>query len=462
MVESHSRQLPPRSIGELQQPSIKREVMHHIGGASVVWANYPLILADFDERQGPCGGRELTDEETNPIDAWLLRHAAIMSAPQSVANEVNGALRIRDETVVAHRPPKYGRAAIVELPRPRDGINSEAAGEQGRFGLLDVKGCGVAPGRRPAAAMHETGLLTLQDAVAELVTCRIIDTIFSRLAIDVSCVSFYAILDLGFYGKLYDPSGCVAPAAAIVRRAHCRVPGNIDLPEKGSNRQLASVQIELMLRHFGLTSSNWNTQLRIKPGGGGGLVVSYGDRQTSDRSLAFHAKWILDELGVTAPCEFDCINVQLDRDVHVKPLRARLVDLGHYEYRTTFDLHLLSLVADRPFGWGGTLLKTSMDWLRAPGPFALDAGLLGLRQISDEIATWRGAKQENALSGLTEFSCQIAKAIVERKTSKRETAIAVDRFVDAATAPIRAVSRNDIVSLSFPPAVDAGIVEGPA
>ncbi len=122
---------------------------------------------------------------------------------------------------------------------------------------------------------------------------------------------------------------------------------------------------------------------------GGGLVASYGDRQTSDRSLACHAKWILDELGIAAPREFDCINVQLDRNLHVKPLRARLVDLGHREYRTTIDLHLLSLVSDRPLGWGGTLLKTSMDWLRTPGAFALDSGVLGLRRVSDEIATWR-------------------------------------------------------------------------
>lgn len=278
---------------------------------------------------------------------WLLAHAGVISVTQAKQTVVNTRIRVAGAVREVWRPTRYGRGLVVSA-ETSDGLDGQQSG-----GLLDLKGTGVSKGCQPSLKYHSSGLCSLGEVLREFLFQSLIDEIFRRAAPCFWTVPIYGVVDLGFDAR--GPVGERVPAGLLVRRAHRRRAGGMELPMRFSVEEQTQVEIELLLRHYGLTSSNRSTRFRFEEGPDGPRVF-YAADSVSDLSR--------DELGLVRgwlrnanlPLECDGINIQMARDVELDgTARARLVDFGHYEMRGRFTDPLVSLVCNQPLRWGAAI-----------------------------------------------------------------------------------------------------------
>ncbi|HVR96112.1 MAG TPA: hypothetical protein VMW27_05830 [Thermoanaerobaculia bacterium] len=375
-----------REIEELGASALPSETVYAVPGARVVFANHDLLRHDFPA---------LRAADTAAIERWLLENAAFLSGPQCQPSDVRDGLDTSAvRTATAYRPPRYGRAVVV--PVPGDG------------GLLDVKGAGVAPGRVPRQHIHGDGFLWLGEAIFDYINQCIIEQIFARNGHDASTLPVYGLIDLGLDGRLpwrelrerYPPAyiaraeimkpwsaeeiareleDATAPVAVLVRRAHRRDPEGLDLPALGSWEQEAILDIELLLRRYGITSCFLYTQLRVT-NLGKHLRVAYGPRRMRVHDDAHRAR-IVELTGVTSgDVVFDGANVQLTRNADEGSRHAQLVDFGQYfAIRGQFRNPLLSRVRDPDalLRWGGALYPEDARYVQPSPELRLEEGYWG-------------------------------------------------------------------------------------
>lgn len=310
--------------------------------ARVLWADHARIRADFPWL--PAG--------PTALERWLLRHAVVSEtqADQAVANTpiatVGGPIEVL-------RPPEYGRACVV----PVQGSEGDPAPRQG---LVDVKGCGVVSGRTPTADdFHSNGLMLLDDALQELAKALLLDAVFDHAGVAVRTLPLYALLDLGFDG--HKPHSRGLPAAAVMRRAHRRRVG-VDLPSYGTDEHRAHLTIELLLRHYGISSAVHNTRRWRKTEAG---ILEQGKLLSADRRAPIACLW--DRVARQEEHDFECLNVQLTEGLTIDPLDAELVDFEQYWAWPRFERPLRSMVYDRPLKWGGVLWPDDPDFVQ-PDP----------------------------------------------------------------------------------------------
>jgi hypothetical protein len=126
------------------------------------------------------------------------------------------------------------------------------------------------------------------------------------------------------------------------------------------------IEVEMLLRSYGITSCYWATRLTLDFDRGEPRVT-YGRRRVSgyrpeDLALLYRRARV-----AGGRAEFDGINVQLAREVHADPSRAQLVDFGHYIVQEEFHRPVLSQVQGRIMRWGGAIWPESPDYVR-PDP----------------------------------------------------------------------------------------------
>lgn len=277
-------------------------------------------------------------------EEWLLERAGVVSVTQAKQTDVNTRIRVEGAARDVWRPTRYGRGLVVPA-YAADGTNSAQP-----VGLLDLKGAGVEEGLEPSLKYHSSGLCSLGEVLREFLFQTLIDELFRRAAPAFWTVPVYCLIDLGF--DLHNPGGESLPAGMLVRRAHRRSAGGLELPMRFSVEEQTQVEIELLLRHYGLTSSNRGTRFRFEEGDEGPRVFYAGDAvaDLSREDLRLIRGWLRD---AKLPLECDGINIQLARGVESGgEARARLVDFGHYEMRGRFTDPLVSLVCNQPLRWG--------------------------------------------------------------------------------------------------------------
>ncbi|MFP5247800.1 MAG: hypothetical protein ACLGH0_13995, partial [Thermoanaerobaculia bacterium] len=341
---------PPRSPRELADPGVSKETVLRIEGARVVFADHALLQHDFPQLRG---------RRTKEIDTWLLRNAALISTSQAAQTTVNTDIPTNGEAI-AYRPPLYGRALVAPVD---DGP-----------GLLDLKGTGVAPGRAPVNLPHSNGLLALGEAIANIAFRDLIELILRRAGTQLYTVREYALLDLGF--EVRDLLGMPTPAGMQVRQAHRRPLGGAELPNAGSVEQQIKLQIELLLRHYGVTSTSLATSFVIDDSTGVPLLF-YANKplpphppdqvETFFRRTGYRGGRMV----------IEGVNVQLTRESAVAPARAWIVDFGHYSVRERFEHAMVSLVRDRPMRWGGAILPHEPTFVQPRPKLAVDAAQWG-------------------------------------------------------------------------------------
>ncbi len=347
------------SIEDLEQDGVLPETVLRVTGAEVVYANYDLLRHDFPQLTGIVSEQE--------IDEWLLRNTAFISQNQVKQSIVNSPITIGNEEVKAFRPPGYGRAlvfSIEENDKTLLPVNTSKTVFENR--LIDVKGSGVAPNAQAVNGSHCNGIYRLGYAFVELIFQELLQRIFRHSKTVIQTLPLYAIIDLGFDET--NETMPVTPAALMIRRAHRRPKNSGGLYPYRSTGQLVQIEIEQLIRKYGITSVNCITEVKIsKEEGefkiqyGEQLVDFFGERQRIEIERVSHFK---EGMGVIS---FDGINIQHTREIGLDPTRATLVDFQSYTVKERFDDPLLSLVSDKLLRWGGSVWPDDEDFVR-PDP----------------------------------------------------------------------------------------------
>lgn len=341
-----------RRLEQFVTSTIAAERVLRVSGARVVYANRNLLIHDFPELSHPSHFKPKTsgDHETGAanrvLEDWLCENAAFISEPQAGPNTVNTRVQLGLGSATAFRLPGYGRAAVVPVGQPfQEAASSRIEPRKTRaseplVGFLDLKGIGVPPGRSPGHGYHLTGLLEVGEAIRELIFQQLLAAVFKHAGARFEVVPIYAILDLGFGVKLETGDG-ISPAGLLVRRAHARPLYPWGLAELGSPLELAELEIELLLRRYGITSVGLNTTIQISDDAGS-LVVKFG--QLAHSYFEAELEVIKNRAGYTEGTQFiEGINVEFGRgeeDDH-----PQVVDFGAYRVKKCFEHPLCTLVA---------------------------------------------------------------------------------------------------------------------
>lgn len=321
----------PRCRSDYREPGLRDEPLWRLPRARVVLCHAAALERDFPGLRAEAMALPRGPRDEPPHHRWLLHHAARISGPQAVQSTVNTPIEILGPALLGFRPPRYGRSAVVPT----------------RSGLLDLKGVGVAPGVVPRPVAHADGLLLLGEALEELAFQRLIAAVFEHSGARLSTVETYAIIDTGFLART--SGGMQEPAAIMVRRAHRRPTGGVELPLAHSLEERTKLEAELLLRHYGITSCNEGTRttLCVDPRG---LTLRYGGvpQRLSPRA----EQRIRAAIGrsATGRIELDGVNVQLTGDVSRSS--STLVDFGQYEARRRFVHPVMNLRRELGPRWG--------------------------------------------------------------------------------------------------------------
>jgi hypothetical protein len=364
-----------RDFAELRITAAQPEDVLPIDGARVAVAEYDVLHHDFPAlRTGNLVRRhpELASLPAEArrravrrlIDQWVVANAAVVSTAQARQSIANSPIAVTTSARKAYRPPHYGRAVIVQTDAD---------------GLLDVKGVGVAPGCLPRCDSYANGLEYLGVAIADLMLKRLCDEIFRAAASAFWTVPVYAVLDLGF--DVVDGMFGTAPAGMHVRRAHRRPAAGMSVPHAGSIEERVKVEMEMLLRNYGITTTNsWNS---IEAGyGESGFSVRV-NRKPADGLNVFELELLRHLLGTREYCCLQRINVQLADAVQTSPLSGQLVDFGHINVKSSFDHPVWSAVQDRPLCLGGVLWPDSEVFIQPDPRLALDVRTWGRDAINE-------------------------------------------------------------------------------
>lgn len=400
------------SIEELQDPEVEREEALRVATARVVIANYALIQHDFPELstdslvgEFPFLAAQPITERTvsirNIIDQWLTGNAAFISKRQAAQTVVNTRVATDGTTRNAYRPNGYGRALVVP-------VFKHSTGHEQSAGLLDIKGAGVSPQNTPRPGEHSDGLDYVGAALSDFALQRLIDEIFRRAAPSCWTVPTYAILDLGF-----DVIGgwwvSTSPAGMHVRRAHRRPHGNMDLPMAGSVEEAVKLQIEMLLRNYGLTTARLGTSFDISVVDDG-ISLKYNCRQINDLhpievGLLRRLRW-----NGQSEIHLEGINLQLARETGLAPCNAQMVDFGHINARETFAYPIVSLVRDRLLHLGGIIWPDDEHFIQ-PAP-----------ELQVPLKIWK-------TGALSDFCFSLAEKFRNGETSSPEVTKAIDSLI---------------------------------
>lgn len=367
------------SIDNLEQDAVMPEKVLRVLGARVVYANYKLLQHDFPQLQNEELQNEFSGLKTlngrikqqaiyNKIDEWLIRNTAYVSLSQANQSAVNSPILTGPEQVIAYRPPGYGRALVFSIEQNDKGLffgkNPKKATFENR--LLDVKGTGVGPNIVPVNESHSNGIYRLGYAFVELVIQELLQRVFMHSKSNFTTLPTYAIIDLGFderNNRMQD-----SPAALLIRRAHRRPRDSGGLYPYGSTGQQVQLEVEKLIRKYGITSVNEVTTIKINKENGQ-LQINYGDQKIdffSDEQKAEIEKVSHYSNNLT-PLVFDGINIQHTREISIEPAQATLVDFQSYTIKETFDNPILSLVSDKLMRWGGSIWPDYPDFVK-PDP----------------------------------------------------------------------------------------------
>lgn len=332
-------------LAQIGGGSCLQDKLVRVRGARVVCANYRALLHDFPHvfslearRRKPLSGCDACAESgklcVKAVNSWLVRNAAFISLQQLQPNEVNSTIPIcAHEVRLGYRPPEYGRAAVVS-------VDGEVAVGQTRF--LDLKGVGVAPGKTPSHKPHSSGLEYLGTALVDFFFGWLVDTIFARTCPGYHVLPVYAVLDLGF--DVVGGAIGTAPAGLQVRRAHAR-PSPL-IPLSGSAHEKLMIHVEMLLRLFGLTTSNYLTSYRLEDGHKPQLFCS--GRAVSVVSETEHEKAsrIIEAVRASGAGCLDVMNVQMTDGGDWERKKLDLLDFGHMRSQRRFTAPLANPLRD--------------------------------------------------------------------------------------------------------------------
>jgi hypothetical protein len=352
-----------KSISDLKQGEVKSETVYATSGAEVILANYELLQHDFPclrldnlEKLHPelkvVTGKAKKMMIRDHIDDWLIRHTCFISEDQPKQEIVNTKIQLTGEKVEAFRPVLYGRALVFSLHNNYKGLGIDAKKMGYEDGLLDVKGTGLEAGKEHTYYDHGNGLLTLAEAFVEYTYQQLCEAAFRHSGSSFETLPTYAIIKQGF--NVRNTGGIAGPAGLLVRRAQRRPENPGGLPAFKTDMQLLQLEVELLLRRYGISSVNYVTQIRLWRDRGK-IKMTYGGKDVN--SLNEDQMKNIEEVSrvKNERIVFEGVNIQHTREWGKDPWRAVVIDFGSFQIRKKFNNPILSLVTDKLMRWGGTI-----------------------------------------------------------------------------------------------------------
>ncbi|KZL07816.1 hypothetical protein [Pseudovibrio sp. Ad26] len=319
---------------------VSDEKLHVLDTASVLYFDYNAVTRDF-----PWLCSDSKQKTIKNILDWATSMAAVSKGHIDGSN-VNTPLSRNGKTINAIRPPRYGRASIIDSAKAM-GMN-DISEEQRR--LCDIKGCGIRPNLVAQAAPHSTGLLTLIEAVTEIINRKIIERIFDISDLPHKCLPYYAVVDMGFrHDGVYEKS---ARTALIIRRAHFRPKDNDEISKYNSSKHKDISYIEKLLNLFCITSTASDVALEV-----------YSDHdqwrcrfagQELDWLTHEHLLTLAEEYQLSFPNQIRLTNIQMADEKHDEERQSRLlVDFSQYCF-TDFSApyYEVTPAVDKPLNFG--------------------------------------------------------------------------------------------------------------
>ena len=423
-------------ISQINKRKSEVEKVVSVNGAKVVYANYPLLMNDFPQLEETellyrhpnlkhLSPEEKTKRIQSIIDKWLVKHSAYVSINQAETNEVNTPIDLGVHSTNAFRPLNYGRALIFSIQDTLQqvGVDDEIGEKENDKGLIDVKGVGVGPDAKPTHGPHHNGLCSLSECFNELLFEQIIHRIFRKENSAHQTLPIYAIIDLGFdivINNQVVKKKVVEPAGLVLRRAHNRRPIKGDLPDFGTPNYHAIMEIELLLRKYGITSVA-ATKITIIP--------------TLNGFKAYYMKtpMVVEEGAVKnfllKICRknqrrmvFEGVNVQITEDLELNPLKATLVDFGNYRVRKSFKNPILFLASDRVLFWGDVIWPNKKKYIQ-PNV-----------KICVPYKIWGKDTRKRLLSPINRLNYTLANDCRASKISRQEVINRLEDFIAKATS----------------------------
>jgi hypothetical protein len=264
-----------------------------------------------------------------------------------------------------------------------------------RRGVLDLKGTGVAPGRAPSHALHSDGLEYLGVALGDYVIKRVVDAIFERTQNALHTLPVYAVLDLGIKNK--NGWNGTATAGVHVRRAHRRL-ARQHMHAAASEEQRVAVEIEMLLRHYGITSSSLGSAIRITPTAEGARVDFGRDARfevVGDCCRFFVGAEAADPFFTTRDVDYlayallagraltiERANVQLTDAAGDRSASYHLYDFGHFNVRRRFEHPLASAVYEGPLGLGMVVYPGDAAFVQPVDALLVDLDVMNRKRLN--------------------------------------------------------------------------------
>lgn len=423
---------PLRSLADYAttEQALTSEMILGVRGAEVVFANYGAIFADFEPSLRHIAAASGSDaERCRAVDKWLIENTAYVSTSQAASRAVSTPIALDGSSRQAWRPPRYGRAVVV-LDRQSTVPTSGA--------FFDVKGTGVPPDEEPYLP-NSNGLMTLDEAVHEVLMEHLVYAVMQRAGVDVRPLPSYAVIDLGFDAVWHDER-TPQRATVLVRRAATRPRCQWERAVQGPQMARALMQIELLLRSGGISASVCGAvRFRLVADGQDRRIFRDEDELEipADRKTAVFetADWKGRDLTI------DGVNVQVTSDLEASPLRARLMDFGRYRFREHFDSPLYSW-------FDADYLNMNGAYLRPDDPCYLQP------DRTFGLACFENSEPHNALlARVAEYQ--------QGRASRAEVTAAMRRAVEAAVsllnrAPLAMDSVEALRPRAVPPTTETG------
>lgn len=419
-----------RTISEykiLSQIHLDEEEFLSLDTARLIYHDLPGFMEEY---RVAVAGAPCPEPDAADAKAVLLNAGAVLSRPHAEANCVHAEPVFADRVRTGYRPPRYGRAALFELPAPEG-----QGAARGQFeGLLDVKGCGVPAGEIPTAHPMRNGVLFLHDALIELINSILLSRLFERDCVNLSTIPLYAIVDTGVRAKAAWAANRI-PCAALVRKALVRQPGHIELPLGGSVEEEIQYSVECYLLSRGLTTVGPITTVCVMREEESFVLRLDGEvvPEATEEMVLYH----LNELGLYPPQILHFVNVQIARDASLDPLRACLVDLGHVRACDELPGHLGVFVRDRQLNLGKIVKKGEPGWPRRTPGSAIDHAVFGPQMLFEtgmdpELLDWLKptGSFKAAGSGLLHEALRLAMLVDKGRCAPDELLNEVEDFVD--------------------------------
>jgi len=406
----------PLSIDELYTRPPAVEYGRRIKTASVAWIDQEALLRDFPGLRellglSPPRSRAPNDTEIYPeLISWILETFPVISDSQMKSMAVNNPISVDSNPVPLIRPSGYGRAALLDLTQvpPNSGLR----------GIVDIKGCGVRDGMAPMRRAHATGLLMLSEAIADIASQRIVERALGLANVDVTGIPVYAVICLGFDGHPSYADAGMLPAAIMVRGARSRE--GLTNAESSLNRRSDhwnfKLRVELVLRHFGITSV---LEGRTSPAGTWVFAPKVGA--------------LLDIIRRPYSVTFASPNIQSTRDFDLSPLRGELVDFGHFSFVESFSTPIMHWRYNSDLGaWKNTVLwPDDPSWVQ-PSPLMRVSKAAASRKIVPEyLSTWGGYRSNHEVEATHLFGLETAYGVTNGRMSLSDVELAIRDFTSA-------------------------------